>query len=102
VSWADCGKDSRGRRIGYGFDATCDHREKGKKCRAKIDRGLGYACGGMHGADEFSCEGYFCGEHLYFSDNEEAPRQMCKACCDAADALVAPPPDGPAPDGEGR
>lgn len=60
MGWADCGNDSKGRPIGYAFEATCDHPE----CNAKIDRGLAFACGGMHGEnDGFDCEGYFCEMH---------------------------------------
>ena len=62
MGWANCGTDSKGRPIGYAHEATCD--EPG--CKAKIDRGLSYACGEMHGDDdpEGTCEGYFCGKHL--------------------------------------
>lgn len=66
MGWADCGTDSKGRRIGYGVGAHCDERG----CRVRINRGLGFACGGMHGhntlpASDFeACEGYFCSEHL--------------------------------------
>lgn len=59
MGWSDCGTDSKGRPIGYGHQATCDH----PGCEEVIDRGLGYACGGMHGEDEHSCDGYFCGNH---------------------------------------
>lgn len=61
MGWSNCGLDSNGRPIGYVFAATCDF----EGCEAKIDRGLGYACGGMHGEDDppGSCEGYFCGKH---------------------------------------
>lgn len=59
MSWSRCGKDSKGRPIGYSCPATCDHKD----CDAGIDRGLSYACGGMHGSDEISCEGYFCPAH---------------------------------------
>ena len=60
MGWANCGTDSQGRPIGYAFETTCDHPE----CNAKIDRGVSYACGGMHGEDEISCEKYFCPKHL--------------------------------------
>lgn len=60
MGWANCGTDSRGRPIGYAHEATCD--EPG--CGAKLYRGLDYACGGMHGEDEWSCEDYFCHDHL--------------------------------------
>jgi hypothetical protein len=60
MGWADCGKDRGGRDIGYAFEAVCD----APNCNEKIHRGLSYACGGMHGEDEVSCEKYFCGKHL--------------------------------------
>ena len=53
--------EADGREIGYMVDATCD----ADGCEAEIDRGLGYACGGWHGAGERCCERYFCHEHLY-------------------------------------
>lgn len=59
MGWGDCGKDSRGRNIGYVFPAKCDH----PGCKKRIHRGLAYVCGTMHGADEYTCEGYFCEEH---------------------------------------
>lgn len=67
MGWANCGTDSLGRNIGYAHAGTCDH----PGCKKKIDRGLAYACGGMHGEDEVSCEKYFCEEHLsnYVSHN---------------------------------
>jgi len=45
MGWAHCGHDSKGRSIGYGVRAICDH----PGCKADIDRGLDFACGGMHG-----------------------------------------------------
>lgn len=62
MGWADCGDDSQGRPIGYAHEALCDF----EGCDKQIDRGLAYACGGMHGEDnpEGACEGYFCYEHL--------------------------------------
>lgn len=59
MGWGNCGTDSLGRPIGYVFPATCDQ----PGCGEKIDRGLGYACGDMHGEDEISCERYFCSDH---------------------------------------
>ncbi len=77
MSWGDCGKDSQGRPIGYIHEATCDH----PGCDAKIDRGLSYACGGMHGEDEVSCEKYFCGDHLaYTVDSEDHLHNICAEC----------------------
>jgi hypothetical protein len=57
-----------GREIGYGVEATCDQ----PGCDAKIDRGIGYLCGGhdalgvvIDGADGPSCGKYYCPEHNY-------------------------------------
>ena len=58
MGWGNCGKDRKGRNIGYVFPAKCD--QKGCK-KERIHRGLFYACGGMHGENDGDCEGYFCG-----------------------------------------
>lgn len=63
MGWGDCGTDSKGRPIGYAFAATCDL----EGCEGQIDRGLSYACGGMHGESP-GCELYFCEEHLHLPD----------------------------------
>lgn len=77
MSWSDCGTDSQGRPIGYVHPATCDH----PGCDAKIDRGLSYACGGMHGEDEVSCEKYFCEAHLaYTVDTDDHMLHVCAEC----------------------
>lgn len=68
MGWGNCGTDSKGRPIGYVFEATCDY----PGCEEEIDRGLSYACGGMHGEDENGCEGYFCGKHLSMPWDDEA------------------------------
>lgn len=60
MGWAYCGKDDRGREIGYAIVAICDQRG----CGVVIDRGLGYCCGKMHGGGDGGCGRYFCGEHL--------------------------------------
>ena len=81
MGWANCGTDSKGRPIGYAHDATCDH----PGCDAKIDRGLSYACGGMHGTRDRHdvvdvCEGYFCGEHKRCVMIEGYLIWVCFAC----------------------
>ena len=82
MGWSHCGTDSEGREIGYGIEATCDH----PGCHAEITRGLSYACGGWHGETDFSCERYFCPDHLYFStieiDREVHPWgiEFCEQC----------------------
>lgn len=85
MGWANCGTDSKGRPIGYAHDATCDH----PGCEAAIDRGVSYACGGMHGETGVSCEGYFCEEHLQnFILHEDREVSICDQC--AKDALADP------------
>lgn len=76
MGWSNCGTDSKGRPIGYAFEATCDH----PGCNEPIDRGLGYACGGMHGENEYSCEGYFCSEHLYYAEYDDECVCVCEEC----------------------
>ena len=77
MSWSHCGKDSTGRDIGYAHSAYCDH----PGCDAVIDRGLSYACGGMHGNNEIGCEKYFCADHLeYTVEHDEEFNPVCEGC----------------------
>lgn len=62
MGWGYCGKDNRGREIGYYITATCDK----KGCDEVIDRGLGCVCGPMHGGDEGGCGRYFCEAHGFW------------------------------------
>lgn len=86
MGWGNCGTDSNGRPIGYSHPATCDHHG----CEKKIDRGLSYACGGMHGDgniynSDCGCEGYFCTAHLkliVLVDGEVVG--ICSKCFDEA------------------
>ena len=84
MGWGDCGHDSNGRPIGYVFAATCDH----PGCDAQIDRGLSYACGGMHGEDDHSCEGYFCGKHMVHGCELKDGKltHLCVTCTETAEA----------------
>lgn len=59
---------------GYSVEAVCEKTG----CKEKIDRGLGYLCGKSPGGDEHGCGGYFCGEHLTYSN-------QCEACAAVAD-----------------
>ena len=63
MGWANCGEvnyKDKPRLIGYAIQAVCDH----PRCRKKIDRGLSYACGDMHGElGGVACNGYFCDSH---------------------------------------
>ena len=95
MGWANCGEDSKGRSIGYAHDAICDHPD----CNEEIDRGLSYACGGMHGnKDRYGncdvvCEGYFCGKHLvyvtikdcYFGKDHDI--EVCQECAKTGSGL---------------
>lgn len=74
MGWASCGEDGQGRPIGYAHVAVCD--EPG--CDTRIDRGLAYACGGMHGDDVYHCEKYFCAEHLVVCP--KAGEFVCQSC----------------------
>lgn len=81
MGWADCGDDSKGRPIGYAHEATCDH----PGCDAKIDRGLSYACGGMHGETEVGCEGYFCEAHREYAEIKgDRCVSICAPCVEIA------------------
>ena len=77
MSWSHCGKDSEGRQIGYAIAAICDH----PGCTTKIDRGLSFACGGMHGETEVGCEKYFCATHLQTTvENGDEFVTVCNEC----------------------
>lgn len=80
MGWANCGVDSYGRPIGYAYEGTCD--EPG--CEVEINRGLSYACGGMHGENGVDCERYYCAPHrevaLVAVDGREI--WVCRRCRD--------------------
>ncbi len=79
MGWGNCGTDSEGRPIGYVFPAVCDHPD----CKTKIDRGLGYVCGRMHGDGEYSCERYFCENHkVPICTPEDEHMSVCDACAE--------------------
>lgn len=97
MGWASCGEDSKGRPIGYAHEATCDH----PGCIKEIDRGLSFACGGMHGELELGCEEYCCAEHMHFVSIEghDHIRQLCARCykilkhLEGDDAVIRIPDD---------
>jgi|GEM_PF-1216247 len=92
MGWGNCGTDSKGRPIGYVHAATCDH----PGCETEIDRGLAYACGGMHGTngaagddlfETVCCEGYFCNKHTTIvtvphdvNEDEPCSAHICLEC----------------------
>ena len=80
MGWGNCGEDSKGRPIGYRHRAVCDFPGCGKK----IHRGLAYACGGAHGDDEYSCEGYFCDSHRVTTEIQDGTVMdgKCIAVCE--------------------
>ena len=84
MGWANCGTDSNGRLIGYAHEATCDY----PGCEEKINRGLDYACGGMHGNQtvdgQYCCEGYFCYKHLIGC--EKTDQFVCPNCAKELDS----------------
>jgi hypothetical protein len=76
--------ESQGRDVGYGVPAYCDH----PGCRAEIDRGLGYICGGEPGGGERGCGLFFCGQHL--------GGMHCRCTrCTQGEAPFTPTPDHP-------
>lgn len=83
MGWAH-GVNAEGREVGYSVEAKCDRHG----CVTKIDRGLGYACGGMHDGGDHGCGGYFCARHLYFSDRAGVYARLCKKCKKAEDAII--------------
>lgn len=77
MGWSNCGTDSKGRPIGYSHDAVCDH----DGCNSVINRGLAYACGGMHGQNGVDCEGYYCHKHLRtFVEHHGHDYTVCDKC----------------------
>jgi len=80
MGWGDCGLDTAGRPVGYNISSSCDD----PVCDEWIDRGLGYACGGMHGESEYSCEKYFCEDHMGFISIDcisgTTGESVCVAC----------------------
>jgi hypothetical protein len=105
MGWANCGEDSKGRPIGYAHSARCDH----PGCNKRIHRGLAYACGGMHGEDEISCEGYFCDKHRTIvqllpghGPTNDLP-SLCAECLKLAiEARIIHPDEGYYEDAEGK
>jgi hypothetical protein len=97
MGWSYCGTDEDGRDIGYGISATCDH----PGCETKIDRGLSYCCGDMHGGDLdeentgteavlYQCCGrYFCPEHLATWWGPEQGHNACRPCIERLDKEMA-------------
>lgn len=75
-------QDKNGRDIGYMVPATCDH----EGCNQDINRGLSFACGGLHGEDEYGCDKYYCSEHL--NNVLEDGGQIYHICDDCTSVLL--------------
>jgi len=86
VSWALGYDDARGRDIGYGVPAYCDH----PRCSREIDRGLSYRCGSRDIDGDRGCGLYFCGDHRAFVGKQE----FCARCRNGKPAFE-PKPDHP-------
>lgn len=84
MGWGSCGEDSLGCPIGYMHDAKCDHPGCGKE----INRGLAYACGGMHGKTEFGCEKYFCEDHRENYVYDRVCDTYARVCDECAKELI--------------
>ena len=84
MSWA-IGFDSNWNRdIGYGVPAFCDH----PKCKAEIDRGLSYVCGGDAYGGDHGCGLFFCSEHLSYGRHRV---QLCSRCYYRKPPFIAKP-----------
>jgi len=89
MGWS-IGYDSNWKRdVGYGVPSVCDHPD----CNEKIDRGLGFVCGGEPYGGEKGCGLFFCEKHRFFSKHDDDPK-MCERCCDGEE------PFNPKPDTE--
>jgi hypothetical protein len=81
MNWAVGYDSSWHRDIGYGVPAWCDH----PKCRAKIDRGLSYVCGGEAYGGDKGCGLYFCPKH--------GGGYLCPRCSNYKPPYKHPKPD---------
>jgi hypothetical protein len=72
-----------GKECGYFVDAVCE----APGCEAEIDRGVAYACGGEPGEFDDYCAGYFCHEHLVYTESDfGANSQRCRPCAELIEA----------------
>jgi len=76
------------RDVGYGVPAYCDH----PGCKAEIDRGLVFICGGAPGGGDDGCGLFFCNDHLLLATRK--PGQRCERCWNERPAFK-PSPDHP-------
>ena len=85
MGWS-IGFDSHWQRdIGYGVPAFCDH----PRCKAVIDRGLSYVCGGEPYGGDHGCGLYFCGKHLSGGWGDVV--RLCSRCRHNKEPFTAKP-----------
>ena len=72
MDWSIGFDDNWNRDIGYGVPAYCDHPD----CNKRIDRGLGYVCGGEPYGGKLGCGLFFCAKHMKMG----AEVQQCEQC----------------------
>lgn len=75
------GTNAEGREVGCSVEATCDLAG----CDERIDRGLVYVCGPVHGGGEFGCGSYFCSPHRFLPERSGVGF-LCERCCAKLDA----------------
>ncbi len=75
MSWSIGYDENWKRDIGYGVPAYCDHPQ----CKAEIDRGLSYVCGGEPYGGDRGCGLYFCDAHLS-GGSGPGVYQLCSRC----------------------
>lgn len=80
----------KGRDIGYGVPAICDH----PGCGASIDRGLSYVCGGEPYGGEHGCGLFFCYEHRRHAGARRDNAPLCSRCYSGRQPFE-PTPDTP-------
>lgn len=88
MGWS-IGYDSNWNRdVGYGVPAQCDH----PGCKAEIDRGLSFVCGGEPYGGEYGCGLFVCGEHQNANNH---CLQLCRHCADRRRRRLQPSADHP-------
>jgi len=81
MGWSIGYDDNHNRDVGYGVPAHCDHPD----CKAVIDRGISYVCGGAPLGGDDGCGLHFCGDHL------SAFGQLCEQCRAGKETFQAKP-----------
>lgn len=74
MSWA-LGQH-KGRDVGYGVPAICDH----PGCGEEIDRGLSYICGGDVSGGDHGCGLFFCEKHRRAGGVARDHAPLCSRC----------------------